>query len=343
MPTTTTGDISPRTSGYMAKELLKRAQPLLCLSRLGQSKPLPRNVGSTMRFRGYQQLPNQPKALTEGVTPAASKPTYRDVNATIGQYGDWIELTDVLADTHEDPLIAEFSDILGEQSAIMLERVIAGVLKAGTNVHFAGRDAAGTIATSRDGVNLPLTLDVQRRVMRGLRRQNAQRITSVVSASPNFNTSPIPPSFIAVCHTDMEQDIREMPGFVPPEKYGSYQPMDGEIGSVEGVRYIGTTILEPWPDAGAAPLAGQNVESNAGACADVYPVLYFGKNAFGNIPYAKARNGASPVLPMVLNPNVPRGGDPLGQRGSISWKAYMAAVILYDFYMARVECATTKY
>lgn len=342
MAMTTTGDISQRTAGYIAKQLLERAQPLLCLTRFGQVKPLPRNVGRTMKFRGYEHLPNQPKTLTEGVTPASSKPSFRDVEATIVQYGDWVELTDVLADTHEDPLIAEFTDILGEQSAIMLERVVAGVLLGGTNVHFSG-STGGVIATSRSGVNQPLSLAVQRRVMRGLRRQNAQRITSVVGASPNYNTSPVPPCFIGVAHTDLEQDIREMPGFIPTEKYGSYQPMDGEVGSVEGVRYILTTILEPWLDAGAAPLAGSSVESNEGACADVYPVLYFAKNAYGAIPFAKARNGASPVMPFVLNPNVPRGGDPLGQRGSIGWKAYQAAAILYDMYMARVECAATKY
>lgn len=66
MPMTTTGDISLRTAGYISKKLLERAQPLLCLSRFGQPKPLPKNVGKTMKFRGYEHLPNQPKALTEG-------------------------------------------------------------------------------------------------------------------------------------------------------------------------------------------------------------------------------------------------------------------------------------
>lgn len=341
MPMTTTGDISARTSGYFSKELLKRAQPLIIVGRFGQPKPLPKNVGRVMKFRGYQHLPNQPKALTEGVTPAASKPTFRDVEAVIGQYGDYVELTDVLTDTHEDPLIPEFSDILGEQSAIMLERVTIGTLLSGTNVHFSG-ETGGVIATNRAGVNQPLSLTLQRRVMRGLKRQLAQPITTVINASPNFGTSPIAPSFIAVCHTDCEADIREMTGFVAVEKYGSYKPMDGEIGSVEGVRYCCTTVMEPIVDAGAAPAAGKPVESNTGACADVYPVLFFGKNAFGVIPLARSANGASPITPMVLNPGVPRGGDPLGQRGTIGWKAYHSAIILYDFYMARAEVAVSK-
>lgn len=341
MPMTTTGDISARTSGYFSKELLKRAQPLLIVTRLGQPKPLPKNVGRVIKFRGYLHLPNQPKALTEGVTPAASKPTFRDIEAAIVQYGDYVELTDVLTDTHEDPLIPEFSDILGEQSAIMLERVTIGTLLAGTNVHFSG-ETGGVIATNRAGVNQPLSLTLQRRVMRGLKRQLAQPLTSVVSASPNYGTSPIAPSYIAVCHTDCESDIREMPGFVSVEKYGSYKPMDGEIGSVEGVRYLCTTVMDPLLDAGAAPVAGTPVESNEGACADVYPILYFGKNAFGTIPLARSANGASPITPMVLNPGVPRGGDPLGQRGTIGWKAYHSAIILYDFYMARAEVAVSK-
>ena len=42
---------------------------------------------------------------------------------------------------------------------------------------------------------------------------------------------------------------------------------------------------------------------------------------------------------MVLNPNVPRGGDPLGQRGSAGWKASHAAVILNDAWMHRLEVA----
>lgn len=57
MPMTTTGDISPRTAGYIAKKLLERSQPLLCLSKFGQARPLPKNFGRTMKFRGYEHLP----------------------------------------------------------------------------------------------------------------------------------------------------------------------------------------------------------------------------------------------------------------------------------------------
>lgn len=331
---TTTSDISFRTQGHVVRELLKRAQPLLVLSRFGQAKPLPKNSTDTIKFRGYQHLPNQPKPLMEGVTPTASKPTFVDKHARLGQYGDYVELTDIIADTHEDPLLAEFSDILGEQAAIMSERVVAGVLLGGTNVFYSGDGA-----TARNGVNKPLGLNTQRLVTRSLKRQLAMPITKIVSPSPNFNTSPVGASYFALCHTDLDADIREMPGFVPVEKYGQRAEIPGEIGSVESVRYIGTTVLEPWPDAGKA---GTGVVSTSGACADVYPILYLGSNAFGTVPFAKSKSGKSPIMPFVLNPNTARGGDPLGQRGSIGWKALLTAIILYDFWMARAEVAVTQ-
>ncbi|MEG1610984.1 MAG: N4-gp56 family major capsid protein, partial [Bilophila sp.] len=294
------------------------------------------NSTDTMTFRGYDHLPNQPKPLIEGVTPASSRPTFHDIKTKINQFGDWVELTDKLTDLHEDPLISEFSAILGEQAAIMRERITAGVVLGGTNVHFCGQ-TGNTLATSRAGVNKPISLSLQRAVVRDLKRNLATPITSVIKPSPNFDTSAINSSYVAICHTDMEADIRELKGFVPAEKYASYQPLPGELGSVESVRYLATTVFEPWVGTGAA---GTGIVASGG-CADVYPILYLGKNAFGVIPFSRSKNGTSPIMPTVLNPNIPRGGDPLGQRGSIGWKMYHGAVILYELYMARAEVAVT--
>jgi N4-gp56 family major capsid protein len=43
---------------------------------------------------------------------------------------------------------------------------------------------------------------------------------------------------------------------------------------------------------------------------------------------------------MVVNPK-PAPGDPLAQRGTVGWKAWQAAVILNDAWMARAEVAAT--
>jgi N4-gp56 family major capsid protein len=78
--------------------------------------------------------------------------------------------------------------------------------------------------------------------------------------------------------------------------------------------------------------------STAGTSADVYPVVYVAKESYGLIPL----KGRGAVTPKVLNPDTPRGGDPLGQRGSVGWKTYFVAKILNEAWMARLETAASE-
>lgn len=135
MPQTTYGDISPRTAGYVSAELLARGIPYLLIEKFGQGKPIPMNETKSIIFRRYEALDNTPSALQEGVTPTAKKLTKSDITATLTQYGDVVEISDVVQDTHEDPVLMETVDIMSEQSAQVVENVRYGIIKAGTNVN----------------------------------------------------------------------------------------------------------------------------------------------------------------------------------------------------------------
>jgi len=326
MAITTYGDISPRTAAYVSKDFQKRAMPNLVLELFGQAKPIPKKSSTAVTFRRYNALSATPKELTEGVTPASTALTKTDMPATLKQYGDYVEITDIIEDTHEDPVLQEAVDVLGEQAGEMLERVRFGIVKAGTNVLYANGSA-------RTAVNTALSLTLQRKATNLLARQNGKQITKVVKASPEFGTTPVAASYIGICHVDLDADIRALAGFRPIEEYGSHMHVfPGEIGKVEQVRYVASTVFEPWADAGGAKGL---MRSTSGTSADVYPILYVSKDAYGIVPF-KDKNA---VKPMVLNPNVPRGGDPLGQRGSVGWKALHTAVILNDAWMVRAEVA----
>lgn len=326
MAQTVYGDISPRTAAYAEKELLKRGLPFLVLEKFGQAKPLPEHNSKVMKFRRYTALPNVPVALTEGVTPAGQTLASTDVTATLSQYGDKITITDVIMDTHEDPVLDESVTLLGEQSSQMIEKMRFGVLKAGTNVLYAN-------GAARNAVNTAITLTMQRRATRALKRQNGRPITNIVRSTPSYGTEAVAPSYIGLIHPDMESDVRSLAGFVPAEKYGSITPFENELGKVEDVRYLTSTIFEPWADAGGAKGA---MLSTTGVNADVYPVLYISANAYGIV----ALKGAFAITPMVVNPK-PSDSDPLAQRGHVAWKAMQTAVILNDAWMVRGECAAT--
>lgn len=331
MSHTVFGDISPRTAAYASKELLERAVPHLVLEKFGQAKTLPERSSKTIVFRRYDALDSTPKYLTEGVTPTGKKITPTDVTLTLQQVGDWVGITDVIQDTHEDPVFEEQKDVLSQQAAEMVEKVRFGRLKAGTNVLYAGG------VSSRSDVKAPLDLNLQRKTVKALKRQNARKITKVVRSTASYGTVNVAPSYIAVCHPDLQGDIEGLPGFKPAEDYGSLSPYENELGKVGEVRYLTTTIFEPWTEAGGDP-STNGVVSGDDASADVYPILVFGSDAYGIV----ALKGKFAITPMVHNPTV-SDSDKMAQRGHVAWKSMQDAVILNQLWMARMEVAATDW
>lgn len=324
---TTYGSISPRTAAYAVKQLLKRAIPYLAIERYGQAYPLPRNKTDVAKFRRYNAISLATTPLTEGTTPAGQAMTNTDYTATLSQYGDTIEISDLIEDTHEDPVLQQAMEILGEQAAQTIESIRFGVLEAGTNVFYAN-------GTARNQVNTPITLASQRLITRSLKAQNARKITKVIKSTPDFATEPVPASYICLCHSDAESDIRNMAGFTPVEKYGTLTPWENEIGKVEDVRYVYSSLYASFAGAGSATLNG--MYSTGGVNVDVYPFIFLGQDAFGLVPL----KGKNAVTPMVVNPT-PSDSDPLAQRGHASWKTYQATTILNQAWLARLEAGIT--
>jgi N4-gp56 family major capsid protein len=337
------GDISPAVAAYSIVRMLKRAMPYLQLEKFGQTYPLPTNSTQTAKFRRYflvgatgsagsgSGVYNYPVAITplvEGVTPAGNSISNQDYSVQLSQYGDFVTITDVILDTHTDSVLQETTDILGEQAALTVETLRFNVLKAGTNVFYANN------VGGRSSVVASIAVADQRRVTTALNRQNAKKITSVVGSNADYGTKSVEAAYMAVCHPDLESDLRNMTGFKPVADYGPHtSPFEGEIGSFEQVRYLTSTVIAPFADAGGAKGA---MRSTSGTSADVYPILFFGRDAFGIVPL----KGKSAMTPMVVNPK-PAPGDPLAQRGTVGWKLWTATVILQDAFMARLECAAT--
>lgn len=331
------GDISPRTAAFASVDFLDYAENHIVLGKLGEPKPMPKNKTQQIKWRRPVPYPVNVTPLQEGITPPPTKFRYEDVTCTLKQWGDWAELTDVIADTHEDPVLKHMIMLAGQQAGAVIEQVTYGVVRAGTTVYYAN----GTVRTS---VNTPITLNKLRAVDRGLAAQKAKFKTNVVSASTDYGTSAIEPGWVLVCHTDVVSDIRNLPGFVESVKYGTKSKIHPrEFGAIENFRCISSADLAPFASAGGAyGGSGVNMVTTDGTSADVYPILIFGENSFGLVPLKNdPASGDSAVVPMVLNPGKPAPGDPLGQRGSVGWKTWFNAVILNDAWMARLEVAVT--
>ena len=333
MSTTTYGDISQRTAAFAMAEMLAHARPVNVLAQFGAVKPIPANKSETVTFR--RPIPFMPATtpLTEGVTPTAHKIQYQDVAVTLKQYGDVVVISDKVTDLSEDPVLQDASMLAGEQAGATLEQIIYGVVKGGTTVFYAN-------GASRSVVNTVISLNKQRKVTRYLKAMKAKKFTKMLSPSVNIGTKPVEACYVALAHSNLESDIRNLVGFLPVAAYGSKQPLcEQEIGAVEDVRYILSPDLAGFESAGGAP--GTTVESVNGVNADVYPIIYLGEDAFGVTPLKnKMVNARSnePITPIVVNAK-PSAADVLAQRNYVGWKAWFAALILNHTWMARLEVA----
>jgi N4-gp56 family major capsid protein len=327
------GDISPRVGMHAVAKFLAHAQPILVLEKFGTSQPLPKNKSQTLKWRRAIPFDTSLVALTEGVTPAPQAMRFEDVTSAISQYGAWVAYTDVVADTHEDPILNEMSTLLSEQAAQVKEGLTWNVLRAGTNVLYTGT------ATTRATVNAPVQEADLRLATRVLKSNLAKPITRMISASPNIATEPVAPGYIAFGHSNLEADLRDLTGFVPREKYASTSAlMDQEIGKFEDIRFILTPHLAPFYGAGTSTVgagASTDVLGSNGAV-DVYPVVIIGQDYFAST----SLKGYESAQMAVKNPQMGASfEDPMGQRGFMSWKMWYVVTRLNEAWGVRIEAA----
>jgi N4-gp56 family major capsid protein len=308
--------------------MLKAATPVIVLDRLGATQPMPKNKGQVIVWRRARTFTPVDVPLQEGVTPNATQFRYDDVPARLRQYGQVVEITDVIEDTHEDPVLRDAAEKAGENIGRTIEALTFGTLVSGTNVFYQN-------GAARNAVNTAITLNRIRAVVRMLQAQKAAPITRILDSSVKFSTRWVEGGYVAVAHTDIEPDLRNLAGFLPVAAYGTRTLIhENEVGTVEKVRFILSPDAPSWPGDGGAV---NGMVTTNGLAADVYPVLFFGRDAFGTVPL----RGEGAIEPSIIRSNVRTKDDPLGQRGYVGWKTWHAAAILNQLWMARLEVATT--
>lgn len=237
-----------------------------------------------------------------------------------GNNMDYVTLTDKLVLTTVDPVLSETAGLLAEQAAETLDELTREILAAGTTIQYAS--SATTTATVTSAMKITLA-EVQEAV-RTLKVNKAKKLTSIASASNGFGTSAIPAAYIGICHPNTTYDLKNIPGWIPVKDYGQKVAMEGEVGTLDEVRFIETTNAKVFSGDGSGGI-------------DVYGTIILGADAYG----ISRISGAA--MENIIKPLGSAGSaDPLNQRQTSGWKATFVAKILNQAFMIRIEHAVSS-
>ena len=305
-------DLSPEMKTYYEKRLLDNAEPNLVHDQFADKYPIPKNGGKTIEFRKYSPLAKATTAITEGVTPDGNKLNVTAITATIAQYGDWIQMSDLLDLTAIDNNVLQATKLLGSQSGRTLDTITREVLAGGTNVIYAPKIVSGaeTAVTSRAGLDATakINVDLIFKAARALKAMNANKIDD---------------SFVAIVHPDVAYDLMRCDEWIDAHKYATPDNIyQGEIGKMGGVRFVESTEAKIWTGTGCPTGLA------------VYGTVVLGAHAYAT---TEVTGGGLQHIIKQLG----YGDDPLNQRSSCGWKATKAARRLVEEYMVRIESCSS--
>lgn len=313
--TNTTAEMPVEMKTFYSDYLIDNAEPFLVHDQFAQKQNIPKNGGKTIEFRKYSSLPKCLTPLTEGVTPDGQKLTVTKVEATVSQYGGWVQLPDMLLLTAIDNNMVQATKLLGSQAGRTMDTITREVLNAGTNVWYA--PAGETPVTTRANIaaNSLLTVQLIMKVAAELKAQNAETIDG---------------SYVAIVHPYVAYDLMSSDKWLDLVKYSKPEKaFNGEIGKIGNVRFVETSEAKIWEKSGAAHSGSDTTKVS------VFSTIVLGANAYGTTNIEGG--GLEHIIKQLGSAGT---ADPLNQRASAGWKATKTAVILSPEYMIRIESSS---
>lgn len=320
MANTTRTLIPVEVDAVYQRTLLLRVTANFVYTKWAQMADIAQGAGTNqVRFRRYGNLTAATTALSEGVTPAGSQLSVASVTASTSQYGDYITLTDKVDMETQDPIITTTTELLGDQASDTFDQLTRDVLTAGTSVFYAN----GVAGRANVAANVSLT--DYRKIARALRKNNAKKVTRIITATDGVGTTPVKAAFVALISPDTHYDLKTLTGFIPVAQYPSSTTLldMNEVGSLDEIRFVETTNGKLFTGAGSGGV-------------DVHADVILAQDAYG----ITRITGKS--LEQIFKPLGSAGSaDPLNQRQTVGWKATFVAYRLNENFMYRYEHAVT--
>jgi len=303
MAVTTSATMPQPVQAYYEKRFLMRAEENFIYEQLGTPGRIPANEGKTVVWNRVTNPSAKSTALTEGTDPTPSGLSATLISATVSQYGNFEQVSDILELSAVDTLIKETLDVLAYEAALSIDTVVVGALSGG-----------GTALIASGVVNRNSLAPTNTVTVADIRK--AKRELNTFAAMPHTRDR-----FVATAHPDVIYDLEGDTNWVNAHIYtdkGIDSVYNGEAGELYGVRFMMTQ---------KAPIL---TNSGSGGT-EVYQTHIMGKDFFG---VSKLQN-----LTTYVDSPSPRSA--LRLYSDIGWKAAFAVKVLNDSFCQRLESAAT--
>ncbi len=293
--------------------LLETLDPETKFFQFGIRKPLPLGEGTSILWNRPRRLGRGQK-VTAGIKPSANVLSTIRVSSIIETYGGYTVLEDTVQLTSITDTLDLATQELAKQAAETLDfAVMQSILffddpnTATSAVHVVKTSASLIISTNatvgNTYSNVLIAVSDIRRATTELRRRNAPTVDGQ--------------NYVGLLHPLVSEDLRSDSTWQNWHQYTTPEFLyRGEVGRVEGVRFVETTGTPVSAGSGN----GLAISVAAGASALAYGTVIFGRAFYG---LTELDGGIKTYLVTGASKS-----DPLDQSTTYGWKAKFASKVL---------------
>lgn len=364
---------------YWERNGLQEAKKIQFFTQLASAKAIPANYGKEIKMYHYMPILDDRNVSDEGIDAQGARiengnlygsskdigsipgklpvlgenggrvnrvgSTRLELKASLEKFGFFTEYTrDSLNFDTDSQLLEHINrEMLIAASQMTEDALQIDLINNAGTIRYAGGAASraeigqGDIVTYSDLMKLSIDLD----------NNLTPKHTTLLSGTRNIDTRTVSAARYAYIGSDLlptlraMKDLHDQPAFVAVEKYAAgTTPAVGEVGAIDGFRFIVNQNMFSWIGGGAKLEDGDDaVYHNNGTNYNVLPILVVGDESFATVTFQSTGNNVK----FEINHKKPGDNldrlDPYGETGFISIRWFYGFMGLRTERLALVNTA----
>ena len=311
---TSIGDLTGLVKTYYDRMLLETLDPETKFYQFGVKKPLPHGEGNAVTWNRPRRLGYGQK-LTAGIRPSANELSTVRCSALIEVYGGYTLVEDLVQATAiVDPLEIATQE-LGKQAAETIDKATMQAILLHDDA-VAGTSSVHVIKSSSTGIYISTNAFIMNTL-----DDTLIAVSDIRYCTTELRRRRVPTvdgqNYVGIMHPAVAGDMRSDATWQNWHQYTTPEYLyRGEIGRVEGVRFVETDLT---------PISAASTWDPAEAASGINTALAYGTVIFGRGFYGVTELDGGVHTYLVTGASK---SDPLNQAATYGWKAFYTAKVL---------------